>query len=118
MKKFVDQKNIVGFVDAVETKKGFTRSPDKIFRHIVSELGELDGVMHKIDEIDKYSCPMINTKQLRKSLCQKIGRELTDILFLTCYMADVYGTDLNQIIPQRMAEIKKQYNVDYKIKRR
>lgn len=110
----IDQRNIVKFVNAVEKKKAFVPNPDKIFRHIVSEIGELDAAMYEVDKLDKevLEDSVISSEGLKKLFSKKIGEELLDIIFLCCYMADVYGLDLNNIAPGRMAAIAKQYEVD------
>jgi NTP pyrophosphatase (non-canonical NTP hydrolase) len=108
----IDQEKIVKFVTAVETKKNFKRCPDKIFRHMISEMGELDGAIHLVDQLN-FPDPdnMLNMGSLRRHLSKKVGEELLDIIFLACYMADIYGVDLNALIPARMKAIAEQYGV-------
>ena len=113
----IDQTKINSFVTAVETKKGFARNPDKVFRHIVSELGELDNQMHLLEtlRIDEKFVNFIKLDTAQKMCKDSIGRELLDIIFLACYMADLYGTDLNALAPGRMEAILKQYQVAWPI---
>ena len=117
--QIVNQDLINDFVTAVEDEKGFVAHPDKIFRHLVSELGELDRAIFDMDKriiaeqqfkIDSQSEISIRYK---KSLSNLIGHELLDILFLTCYMAKVYGVDLNDLAPHRIHLIKGQYGVEW-----
>ncbi len=111
-KKMIDQKTITEFVNRIETKKNFKRNPDKVFRHIVSELGELDSAIHAIDQIDaRPESEFITEKNLRGHYCAKVADELLDIIFLACLMADIYAVDLNEAIPARMADIARQYGV-------
>ena len=115
----IDQATINSFVNAVETKKGFERNPDKVFRHIVSELGELDAHMHKVDQIRKVNADgLMNLEKVESLLSGKIGAELVDIVFLCCYMAELYGADLNRLAPARMDAIATQYGVEWPEKRR
>lgn len=108
----IDQEKIVRFVTAVETKKNFKRCPDKIFRHMISEMGELDAAIHVIDKLSSPDLDgLFNLGSLRQSLSKKVGEELLDIIFLACYMADVYEVDLNALIPKRMKAIADQYEV-------
>lgn len=113
-KQYVQQNEIVQFVTAVENRKNFKKCPDKIFRHLASELGELDAAIY---EIDKLGAPedgqqLLHLKDLRAHLSKKVGAELIDMIFLCCYMADFYAVDLNEIIPKRMNDIAVQYGVE------
>ncbi len=94
---FIDQERIQEFVDAVEAKKGFKPHYEKIFRHMVSELGELEGAIWNFESKGKSNFP--------------IGCELIDIISLCVYMATVMQIELNIIFPQRMKAIAEQYGV-------
>lgn len=106
--KIINQSLINSFVTAVETKKGFARNPDKVFRHIVSELGELDAAMYAREQL------VVSHQRLSPLPNDAIGDELLDIIFLACYMADLYAVDLNALARPRMAAIQKQYGVVWK----
>lgn len=128
-KKIVDQNRIVDFVTSVEQKKGFARDPDKVFRHIVSELGELDAAIYKLECLENtinkvkenpkllttnriYRNRALNPAAYRRMHKCLIGYELLDLLFLVSYMADLFSIDLNSLAPARMEQIRKKYGVD------
>jgi NTP pyrophosphatase (non-canonical NTP hydrolase) len=96
-------------------KKNFSKNPDKIFRHIASELGELDAAMYEFEklEIEERKDPegLLNFKNIREFRCKKVGEELLDLIFLCSYMAELYGVDLNEIAPARMESIRREYRV-------
>lgn len=99
----IDQKNIMRFVKAVERKKNFVPYADKVFRHMVSEIGELDNRIYKWEK-----------RSLKKDdwkLRRAIGFECIDVIFLACYMADIFKVNLNSITKKRMKDIARQYNV-------
>lgn len=116
--KIINQKFITDFVTAVETKKEFLPVPDKIFRHIVSEMGELDNAIFRIERMEKNKKLYSHFKRAHKFFTRNIGEELLDILFLVCYMAKVYGVDLNELAPKRIGKIKKQYGVIFPLKKK
>ena len=109
--KVIDQSTIVDFVTAVEKKKNFKADPDKVFRHIVSEIGELDGAMHDFDKSRKS-----NDKLWQEVMQKSIGHELLDVIFLVCYMADIYKLDLNDLVRERIDAIKREYSVEWEKK--
>ena len=106
--KIIDQKRIVAFVTAVEKKKEYVPVPDKVFRHIVSELGELDAWMHRFEMAMNSEFPL---KWRRK----KIGGEILDIIFLVCYLAKIYKVDLNEIARGHMNRILSKYQVRHRV---
>lgn len=97
----LDEKRIVDFVNAIETRKGFLRNPDLIFRHMVSEMGELDAAMHRHSNAAGRGI---------LEAMENIADELLDIIFLACYMADVFGVGLNRRAPHRVNEIDLKYS--------
>ena len=105
-RNMINQKEINRFVTAVETKKKFRRDPNMIFRHMISEMGELDGAMYDLERHHAMSPG-------GEGFFAAIGYELVDVIFLACYMADIYGVDLNTIIPGRMQSIAKEYKVSW-----
>ena len=107
----IDQTKIVQFVERIETKKKFVRNPDKIFRHLASELGELDGAMFELEKSSEPGAEVV--PEGIRFFQKKIGDELWDLIFLCCYMADVYGVDLNRTVNGRMAAIARQYDVSW-----
>lgn len=108
----IDQTRINSFVNAVEKKKNFSRNPDKVFRHIASELGELDAKMYEVDKLDlEPKDSLVKVEHLKQFFSKKVGEELLDIIFLCSYMAELYGVNLNQLAPGRMEAIKREYSV-------
>lgn len=101
--KLLDQAGIVRFVRRIEAKKRFKEDPNLIFRHMISEMGELDAQMHLLSKTDLV--PM------QPHFKQNIGYECLDIIFLACYMADVYKISLPDLMQQRMEAIAKKYEV-------
>ena len=97
MKSVVDQKFVIDFVARVETKKKFKRDFNYIFRHIVSEVGELDEAIYNLEKYKK-----LRKKTQLNYFKKRIAYELLDIFFLTCYMADVFDLELNDHIKDRM----------------
>ena len=105
--QMIDQEAICRFVNKIENHKKFKRDHNLIFRHIVSELGELDA---KIFQYEKNVLAGLN--QTTRYLDSKdVGFELLDIVFLCCYMADVFNINLDDLIEERMGQIKEKYNV-------
>lgn len=105
----IDQDTIVRFVTAIETKKDFKRDPSLIFRHMISEMGELDSEIYNLESAVKD-----NVQNLITVFEGRIGRELVDIIFLACYMADIFNVELNDIFSNRMKSIANQYGVPWK----
>lgn len=124
LSRLINQKTIVDFVQTVEDTKGFVPNPDKVFRHLASELGELDAAMYEVDKISPQKITktldkeMIQTKDLRNFFCGKVGNELLDIIFLACYMADIYGVNLNKIAKKRAQDIMREYSVTWPKRKR
>lgn len=106
---FIDQERIQEFVDAVEAKKGFKPHYEKIFRHMVSEIGELDGAIYKWEQsrMMKDLAPKWDDVFIKST----VGTELVDLISLCVYMATVMGIDLNEIFPARMRAVAEQYGV-------
>lgn len=102
VKMFVDQDGINRFVNAVERKKGYKKEFNAVFRHLVSEIAELDAAVHCLDRIK------VGDSYLPEKF---IHDELVDILFLTCYIAEIFGIDINLAAGPRMKEIAEKYGV-------
>ena len=92
---FVDTVPIVDFVNTIEDAKGFVKDPRLVFAHIVEEVGELSKALWQLE--------------MNKVKTSVVARELIDILFLICYMADIVHVDINDQIPTRIKEISNQY---------
>lgn len=101
---FIDQERIQDFVDAVEAKKGFKPHYEKIFRHMVSEIGELENAIWNWENLLKSPLDI----DMKKT---SIGMELVDLISLCVYMATVMRIDLNEMFPVRMKAIAEQYGV-------
>ena len=100
----INQDGIVEFVRKVEDKKGYRRDVRLVFAHIVEEIGELAAKIYRYESEAEASASGAADPD-------PIGKELLDIIFLACYLADILNMDLNEIIPERMAEIRAQYGV-------
>ena len=105
-KDYIDQRSIIRFVQAVEAHKGFRPEIRLVFSHLVEEVGELSRKiwLHEkgrtgSDTMDGYLA------------AREIGKELLDIIFLACYLAEILNLQLNGIIPERMREITEQYGI-------
>ena len=99
----------MSFVNAVEAKKNFSRDHNLVFRHLVSELGELDA---RIWQYEKNTKAGINGSVLTYD-AKYIGYELVDIVFLACFLAEIFGVDLDDLIGERIEQIKNQYGVEW-----
>lgn len=102
---YINDEAIVEFVEAVESKKGFKRRADLVLRHILEELAECSAALWKHEEEVENSIHAIPPPA-------KVARELVDIIFLSVWMADILGIDLNEATAWRMKEVAKQYNVE------
>lgn len=107
----IPQDQIVKFVRAIERAKGYVENPDKVFRHLVSEVGELDRAIFDWECLPEGEGQRLPAMVLEK----KIGFEVLDIIFLACYMAAIFRIDLNKITAERMVSIAKQYGVPWPI---
>lgn len=108
-KTLIDQKKICEFVNAVEAKKKFRRDSNYVFRHMISEMGELDRAMWNTERFGTDRGDEPKDHALRTI----IGFELLDVIFLACYMAEIYGIELNDLIRLRMLAISKEYDVKW-----
>ena len=91
-------------VRAVEKKKKYKRDYNYVFRHLISEIAELDAAIHQYERLGGAA--------RHEWLIKNIGNEIIDIIFLACYMADLFKIDLNKIAPERMKNIKIQYGIN------
>lgn len=101
--RYIDTDAIVAFVQKVEDKKSFQRDVRLVFAHLVEEAGELARAIYLHERqalVRDYPDP------------SDIGKELIDIVFLACYLADILRIDLNKQIPDRMSDIRVQYGVE------
>jgi hypothetical protein len=111
---FINQKKINKFVNRVETTKGFKRDHNLVFRHIASEIGELDHAIYALERLNPQALGKL-TKDFEASARQCIADELIDIIFLCCYMGELLGaSDLNDRIIERMEDIATKYHVEFK----
>lgn len=101
-KRYIDTNAIIKFVQTIEDHKHYKREVRLVFAHLVEEVGELS---REIWEHEK-DCLVIERPDAKG-----IGSELIDIVFLACYLADILGIKLNDLIPERMSEIREQYGV-------
>lgn len=101
---YIDSEKIQKFVSAVETKKKYRPEPNLIIRHLVEEVGELSHVLYLLETL-----PPGHSDLPGRHL---VGRELVDVLSLVNYLAHVCRIDLNNAIPDRMAEVADQYDVE------
>lgn len=101
-RRYVDTDAIVAFVQKVEDTKGFRRDVRLVFAHMVEEVGELSRAVWDHEKAalgQDYPDP------------SGVGRELIDVVFLACWLADILRIDLNKQVPARMAEIRTQYGI-------
>ena len=103
-KKYIDAHAIQKFVNRVEKKKGYKRDPALVLRHLLEECGELSAA---IWQLEKFTTDGLRAKRLND-----IGRELSDVIFLACYIADILGIDMNKAIPDAMEAVARQYGID------
>ena len=101
---WINQDGIVRFVQSVEDHKGFKRDPRLVFAHIVEEAGELSKALWQLEKVSRS--PLEECR-----IAPDVVRELIDIIFLACYMADIFGEDVNEYVPNRMAEIRAEYGM-------
>ena len=92
---FIDTEAIVDFVNTIEEAKGYVKDPRLIFAHLVEEIGELSRALWLFES--------------GKAKSTLIIKELIDIIFLACYIADILHANLNDEIPDRMEQISEQY---------
>lgn len=100
--ELIDTKTIVKFIRTVEDYRGFSRDMRLVFAHMVEEIGELSRAIWEYEKEEL---------QIDHPSPDGIGMELLDIVFLACYLADILAADLNELIPERMDAIRKQYKV-------
>ena len=104
MKKYIDARVIQKFVNKVERKKGYKRDPALVLRHLLEECGELSAALWRLEKF--------TTDGLRANRYEDVGKELCDIIFLACYIADILMIDMNKAIPDAMKTVAKQYGVN------
>ncbi len=100
---YIDQDAIVEFVQKVEDTKGFKRDVRLVFAHIVEEVGELSKAIWMNELAAQTGTIDAETRD--------VAKELIDIIFLSAYLADILAMRLNEVIPERMGEIRQQYGV-------
>ena len=100
--KLIDQEKIIKFVRLIEDTKGFKRDLRLVFSHLVEEVGELSRAMYA------YEKAIVKSSKAKPD---GIISELIDIIFLALYLADILAEDVNDLIPERMKEIREQYGV-------
>jgi NTP pyrophosphatase (non-canonical NTP hydrolase) len=83
----------------IESAKGYARDYNYVFRHLISEIGELEAAIWNYEKNSNH----------KNDNRKKIGFELLDIVFLACYMAEIFGVNLNDVTEERMDDIRKQY---------
>lgn len=102
---YINDEAITAFVEEIETKRGYRRRADLVLRHLLEEVGECSAALWKFEE--ESEAVLENRPEPAK-----VARELVDIIFLCCWMADILGIDLNEAVRWRMKEVAKQYGID------
>lgn len=113
--RMVDQKTINSFVNAVEQRKGFKKEYPYVFRHLVTEVAELENAVYAFE---LYGAPEETGAYAREHFRRKVGYELWDIIFLACYIAEIFRIDLNGIVKENMDNIRRKYDVEWPKKKR
>lgn len=117
MSRFLNQKKIVAFVEAVEKHKKFIPDPNLVFRHMISEMGELDAAMHVLDTLIREEMKsarfQLNLQGAKIAARSRIATELLDLVFLACYMASIHKINLDELVSIRMASIAVRYGLEW-----
>ena len=102
-RKYIDTHRIQAFVNKVERKKGYKRDSALVLRHLFEECGELSAALWRLESRAR--------KVMRTKHHKAVGKELADVVFLACYIADILGIDMNKAIPDAMEAVAKQYGI-------
>lgn len=103
MSKYINTKRILSFVNRVERKKNYKRDVNLIMRHLFEEVGEVSAILYKFQSPD--------TPTLRDIKRRETALELVDVVFLSCYLAEALGVDLDGCVSDRMQAVARKYNV-------
>ena len=111
--RIINQRMINRFVNRIEKKKNFKRDHNLVFRHIISEVGELDREIFEFEKKVGADFEKLWPGSVKRSQ-KKIAFEILDIIFLSCYMAELFRIrDINEFAMERMKDIAVKYGVKF-----